>query len=284
MLFEGNDSLLVSAWDLANKEIPDDFFIIKPAFLQRGGRLIYASPTETGKSWLCASFIRSLTLGEPLFGNPEWPVVKSKVVLVESEVGIPLGKRLKQVFHDCPENLKEVGVLSRPQGFALNYPACQVWLREQIKKHEIDVLILDPVNDLHTMAENDNSETNKLLQIIADIQGAETAVIMSHHTSKEPRGQYADGFDPLDMQNARGASKLNNSVDTFLMLHRRPGRLNESLAEDSWVLDARWAKIRHAERKPTQGVINFNGDGNHQMIWHDKNKKSSTPNAVPWSL
>ncbi len=224
--------------------------------------MIIAGPTGIGKSWLILNIIKAVAGGTGLFGNSDWKTQKTKVLLVESEVGITLGERLSFVFQSCPHLLDEFHILSQPEGFSLSYNSCQVWLKKVIADGGFGLVILDPIGDLAIVEENSNRDVNVLMNQIRDIQG-DAAVIMAHHTAKPPQDR--SQYDPLDINNVRGAGKFNNVVDVMLTLNREPGQL--VAGHDSWKLAASWEKTRHAPKNPGRGFLHFNEHGDFDMQW-----------------
>lgn len=285
MFFDDTKACIIHAGEVSKRVVDEDAFLIKPRFLPRGGRIMISGDTEVGKSWICLSMIRGLVLGEPLFGNPEWPCTRSNVLYLESEIGLSVPERLRMVFGDVAIDELPFYCFQRPEGFNLSYTQCQDWLKKQINEYKFDVVVLDPISDLTTVDENSNSDVNRLMMQLKDTFG-ETAMIFARHNSKPPRGEYAKDYDPLDINNSRGAGKFKDSIDSALMIARRPGLLNPNQEEESWINDARWAKVRHAKRRPSQGQLYFNEIGNGRMLWRDipigTSFKKAPPVTVPF--
>ena len=89
---------------------------------------------------------------------------------------------------------------------------------EHIKTHEIDVLIVDPLQDLHEGEENSNPEMRFVAGILRRISWeAECAVICVHHTRKLDKAT-SQGHAG-DMDSGRGASALQGVSRGWLTLY-----------------------------------------------------------------
>ena len=280
-LFDPKAAKIVTAFELANTEVNPDDILINPGFLLKGGTLLMAGDTGIGKSWLCLNLCKALVLGEPLFGNPEWTVKQSRVLYVDAEVGILMNKRIKKVIGNTMTNESPFFILSKPAGLDLGTPACLGWLQEQIKTYDLNVVVLDPLMDLAMVEENDNSSLGSLLHRLRAIQG-DCALVLTHHVGKKPKGEYALNYDPLDMNNIRGASKWSGFMDTVLMLDRQPGKINTLTDIDNWILDAKWCKKRNVEVSAPNYRLFFNENLDGQMVWHPELISTPVPqNTIP---
>lgn len=222
----------------------DNDFLVLPRILPRGGRLLLGGDTGIGKSFVALNFQKALCTGTPLFGQAEWKCRVGRSLYIEAEIGNLLAERMQIVFKDHMEALKGNLVMSQPEGFSLSHPWCIDWLKRIVVERKIDVLILDPFKDLHFGEENSNTEVSKILQKLREVQLLGTALVILHHYSQPPQGQWAQQYDPLSYHNFRGATVLRGAVDTILTLNRLPGKIVAS-ATDNWKMTARWAKMRH---------------------------------------
>lgn len=246
---------------------PDDHFLLHPYALCRGSKLVLGGPTKQGKSWILLNIIHALVFGEPLFGNSEWKAQKSRVLLVEREIGpYSIGERIKLVFGACPDwALRDsFGIISKPKGFSLSEPGCAKRLHEIIKGDGYDVCVLDPINKLHHWEENKSTDMLRLVDVLEDIIGERAGLIASHHFGKPPRGRDLENYDPLNPYNMRGSSRLMDDADEFMIISRLAGRLVKDY--ESWKLDAAFAGGRHGPQPPPF-QIKFNEHGDCKVKW-----------------
>jgi hypothetical protein len=83
-------------------------------------------------------------------------------------------------------------------------------LREQIIKHRIDVVSIDPIVKAHYLDENDNKQVDYLLTIMGQIaHDTNCAIDAASHTRKSPTGVLATAGD---INQARGAGALAGAV------------------------------------------------------------------------
>lgn len=88
---------------------------------------------------------------------------------------------------------------------------------DEIERIKPDVIIFDPLINLHSAKENDSSEMMNVfgrLDLLADIN--KSALIIAHHVSKGVVG--TRGHDPFDA--IRGSGALRGWADTNIMLYR----------------------------------------------------------------
>lgn len=82
--------------------------------------------------------------------------------------------------------------------------------RELVKRHNIDLVIFDPLAELHTAEENDNNAVGLVVQHMRQIcREARAAGLIAHHTRKAGT---AGGTIAGNLDAARGASSLGGAV------------------------------------------------------------------------
>ena len=87
-------------------------------------------------------------------------------------------------------------------------------LINEIKRNNIEVVILDPFVTIHTANENDNVQMNQVIKALRDIaHRTEASIEVVHHTRK------LNGAD-TSMDDARGASALQGGVRSMRTLSR----------------------------------------------------------------
>lgn len=245
---------------------------MKPRLLPRGGQGIIAGDTGIGKTWLCLNIVRSLCLGQDLFGNPEWPVVKSRVLFVEPEVRWTMRERMNFVFYgrdfwepdpETPDPLP-FDYLWPPPGLDLRLPDYREWFKEAIASAGYDLVVLDSLSRFMSYKENDNSDIRDVLEELRYMQGEKAAMLWTQHFGKSGDPEV---YDPLSLNNIRGASKWLNDVDLITTLARKPGALTTDITHQSWLNRLSWKKVRHSDAQMPDCNIAFNRAKDGRMQW-----------------
>ncbi len=191
---------------------------IAPRYLLRGTVAVLIGAPGVAKSLLALTWGIALALGEP--HGDFAPPSKTRVAVCNAEDDRDEQRRrmsaaLRQ-FGATPGDLGDrlmrlgpigvatlmrrsvIGGFEKTSGFAE--------LARLVAEREVDVLVLDPLAELHELDENSNGE---LRQFIAAIRSfaieANVAVLLLHHVRK-------GAVSPGDMDAARGASALIGAV------------------------------------------------------------------------
>ena len=222
---------------------------------------VIGGPSGIGKSFVSLSVIRALTLGQPVFGDDLFEVPRQTRVLYMDQEVAPQGlqERVRNSF--TPEESRKTAdffyaVSGNPdinfgtrEGFDL--------IMENVETVRPDVLILDPIANLHPYEENSNSEIGQLFNQINKIKSAGIewgiSVLLVHHTKKP-----TDGSDPLSAKQLRGASVFEAVMDSILMMEFGKYLTTE---QEAWTLRCRFDKVRHG-RKPPEFWLTINEHGN----------------------
>jgi hypothetical protein len=176
--------------------------------IQRGANGYFCAVPKGGKSWAAADLAISVALGSDWLG---FPVPRPGRVLFVSREDNPAltSWRIRHLFaakSGVDANLLEANlhINSRAQTpeLMLDNPEQVEELRSELKRLQIDLLILDVFNVLHAGNENDNQDMRRVLRVLTGIQtefGCSIAVV--HHYNK--------GDDSASMtQRLRGSSAI----------------------------------------------------------------------------
>ena len=202
-------------WDEA--AIPRRPWIV-PRYLLRGSISLLIGAPGAAKSLLALTWGIALALGE---SHEDFaPIAKSRVVICNAEDDLDEQRRrisaaLRQ-FGAAPADLGDrlmrlgpvrVATLMRRSvtgGFEKAEAFAE--LSRTVAERGVDVLVLDPLVEMHELDENSNGELRKFIAAIrAFAIEAEIAVVLVHHVRK-------GAVIPGDMDAARGASALIGAV------------------------------------------------------------------------
>ena len=147
-------------------------------------------------------------------------------------------------------------------------------LRDLLHEHVPDMLIVDPLAELHTASENDNTALRGLIAVLRALAVEfNIAVIVLHHTRK-------GGAIPGDPDTARGASSLVGAARVALTLCPISKRDADALGLDKDRL-TRSAYVRLDDAKQNYAAI---GDARwFEKLVYALDSGEHVPAAVPWS-
>ena len=186
-------------------------------YLLRGAVTVLSGASSVSKSTLAVGWAVSLALHQPLHRFA--PACECRVLTYNTEDGLDEQRRrfsavLRQ-FGAAPSALAgkvmragphDVGTLLArdPAGRDLASTGAMVELQRLVAEFRPDVLILDPLVELHTAEENDNSALRAVMaQFRTMATEHQMAVVIVHHARKG-----ASQASPGDTDTLRGASSI----------------------------------------------------------------------------
>lgn len=209
-----------SGWD--ESAIPARNWVA-PGYLLRGHVTAVVGPPGVSKSTLMIAYAVALALNIQLHGLR--PAGACRVMIYNAEddqdeqrrrlsaILTSHGRRPEHVA----SNILRVGpagaatLLTRDpdSGEILNTPAMTA-LVDAIERHRPDVLILDPLSEMHSEEENANVAMREVVAIFRKLAKAhDLALVLVHHTRKGP-------VTPGDMDSGRGASSISGAARIVL--------------------------------------------------------------------
>jgi RecA-family ATPase len=251
-------------YDLMTRELETAPAWIGTNLLTKRGILLFGGLEKIGKSLIGLEVARALTTKTPLFGYPEFHVEeKARVLMVEMEIGeyglqdrtrLVFGKEDPAVYGDF------FWYVSQESSLQLDSREGMKALTEVIDVVQPNVLILDPISNLHGWNENENTEIEQLFRVLQSLitayQHNDMSVVIAHHFGKS--ASYKDSkieIDPLERRHFRGAGKWLAGPDTLVTMHR-----SRELTRSSWELKTR-TTVRHGVPPPEMTlVVNRNND------------------------
>ena len=214
-LLPGAEPIWIEAGEWSEKDIPVRPWIAR-GYLMRGAVTVVSGPGSAGKSSLMIGWCVALALGLDWHGfRPGKPhtVLTYNVEDDAHEQRRRLSATLRQ-FDRQPRDLgtrvvrigpSATGTLLRrdPITGRLTFTKAMTALEEQIEQRKPDVVILDPMVELHDAEENDNMALRAVMAKFRAIAAQHNiAVVILHHSRK---GASASPGDPDTL---RGASSI----------------------------------------------------------------------------
>lgn len=252
---------------------------ISKGILPKSGIMVFGGLPKAGKSFMSLGLARSLALGEPLFGNPEFHCQQARVVFVEHELGeFGLQKRALRIFDDvAPERLGDNFLYySKEHSLEWSTSHGQQLFKSIVKETQPEVLILDPVGKMFSGNENDNSEVGALFaqwdELVEFGRPWGMSIVVVHHFKKPPDNEMGrKGFDDLDPMNFRGSSRWYADPDTLLTLARR---LDLPVPYEAWNLDCRF--VFRQDEGIDDFTVTVNERNDLKVRWRDFVEKKKT--------
>lgn len=255
--------------DLLAKELPANFSYIEPALLTKGGTLLFGGDAKIGKSLIMIEMAQALAHGELPFGCPEFVVPEPvRAMVIEQEVGERgLQIRGRKICNDYKAQYADnFWYITMEPDMQFDTPEGRKLVLEAVSKVEPNVLFLDPISRMHGYDENDNGQINKLVRHLANLKKMfkhkEMSLVISHHYGKPPRGMDLQGWDPLDFNNFRGASKFRDDADALITVQRLKYLDTKWKA---WKLKTRF-RLRHGE-EPNDMIFTVNKENDLRVKW-----------------
>ena len=109
---------------------------------------------------------------------------------------------------------------------------------EQLKRHAIDVLVIDPFVSSHQVDENANTKIDRVVKQWARVaKEADCSIVLVHHTRKLAGQQ-------VSAEHSRGASALVNAARSTLVLNRMEGEEAEQFGISDKAEQRRYFSVR----------------------------------------
>jgi hypothetical protein len=199
---------------------------LAPGFLLRGAVTMLVGPPDQGKSAWLVTAATALALGRSLGRLKAKPEGRLKVVTLfceeEEEEQDRRAYAAVSVYQAAPSDVDDWLIRLIPESTANLFQVdktgavrvTEAWdeLVELVERDRPDVLILDPLVELHTANENDNAQLKAVVGALRSLaREFNCAVLITHHTNK------AEAV-PGNLAMARGASAIGGAVRVALTL------------------------------------------------------------------
>lgn len=205
----------VSAREFCSREPSPSGEPLLGGLVSRGHRLVIAGATGHGKSTLALQILTAIVQGHDCLGFTG--IGDSRAAILDCEQAEDtVRKRLRQIGLADSDN---VNVCPIPGGLSLDRNAIELdWLERVLERTRPDILLLDPLNKLHTADFNDNQAMDALMRRIDGWRSDYgTAVILAAHLRKS---QATRG--PLTINDVAGAGAVTHNAETVVGIQSLP--------------------------------------------------------------
>jgi len=263
-----------SVLDLLSSELePEVGWIGPPLIAPYHGIVLMGGLPKIGKSWITLEIMRSLATGQSLFGNEAWKVREpARVLYIEQELGSrSLKGRMSAVFDGLEqEEVERMTFVSKNDHiFDLATTEDQGYFKAYIDSAQPNVVIVDPLQEMHSAEENDATAMGKLGHFLKEVVNEEfkhlnLTLMITHHFRKPPNDKTT--WDPIDPNNFRGSGRLYGAPDSVITFHRYEEiECPDDPDREAWRLKCR-LKLRHSE-SPKDSYLSFNEFGDLRVRW-----------------
>ena len=209
---------LLTGKELLTLTMGKESWLIKGLLARRQTCVILGQPKHF-KTWVMFNIIRCLLRpGEGVFGIPDLTSEDQvvNILVVEEEGNLEELKERARMTLDGTAWVERVFWAHR-LGFRLDEFNSLEKLEKMIDEHSIDVLMLDPLQRLHSQDENDAREMGRLWNSIASllIRFDRLSIIILHHFRKA--GNIYERW-----KSSRGSSRIAAEADLGIFVARRP--------------------------------------------------------------
>lgn len=238
----GVDLLFEPAADILSREYPDTLWLVRGLLTEGGIGMIGGEP-KTFKTWLGTEIALAVATGTSACGEFETGPPRRVAYFYAEDFGRAVRNRMRALIAgrglgDAPANL-----YAQPRGRFLDLLRDEdlaLIVASVRKLGGVDLLVLDPLRDLHSGEEDKSDSMSEVMRRLRAIETVGQCTVLGvHHTSKAS----ADSSRRRPGQRLRGSGAIHGSVDSGVYLSGTTGDGVHTFANtvDSEVKSARSA-------------------------------------------
>ena len=205
--------LFETAGSLFTREYPQTPWLVD-GLITRGGIATLGAEPKSGKTWLAVEIAVAVASGQPVCGK--YSARKGRVAYFFAEdLAVQVRNRIRALAAGhgiAVDKLGDLFVCPRGKFLDVTKDEDLAWVVASCRElGKIDLLILDPLRDIHSAAEDKSDEMSPVmrrLRLVAELLGCTVAV--AHHKSKSN----ADSAKRRGGQQMRGSGAVHGSTDS----------------------------------------------------------------------
>lgn len=201
---------IISVTDLLKEPEEPDLWIVE-GLVRHPTVSLVVGPAKTFKSLLVQEMAVSVASGLPMFGLFSVPEARTVIYVQEESSRRAVRRRFRHILagHDLhPGAVAETLYTVTNQGFEFDNPSTiQRLVADGIEAYEPDLVIFDPLAEMHGADENSSREMRPILKVMKQLRDTYgVSIVVVHHNNKS--NQYTN---PADM--IRGTTAIWGAMD-----------------------------------------------------------------------
>ena len=205
--------LFEAAGSLFTREYPQTPWLVD-GLITRGGIATLGAEPKSGKTWLAVEIAVAVASGQPVCGK--YSARKGRVAYFFAEdLAVQVRNRIRALAAGhgiAVDKLGDLFVCPRGKFLDVTKDEDLAWVVASCRElGKIDLLVLDPLRDIHSAAEDKSDEMSPVmrrLRLVAELLGCTVAV--AHHKSKST----SDNDKRRGGQQMRGSGAVHGSTDS----------------------------------------------------------------------
>lgn len=177
---------------------------------------LIAGPAKTYKSFFAQEMAIAVATGTPMFHEFGTYQPRTVVYIQDESSRRAVRSRFRSLLNGRnmpPVSVREWLYTITNQNFQLDEPEqIKRLIEEAIEVHEPELIILDPLAEMHSANENDSREIRPILRVLKEIRDRyDISIVVLHHNNKNP--EYTNPADSI-----RGSTAIWASMDGGIFL------------------------------------------------------------------
>ena len=209
-----DDIIVISGPEYANMDRPDLYYVMQK-MIPKPGIVILAGEPKAGKSFLALQVAKHVAEGSDCMGFRCRP---SRVVYFMFEAEMVWHERIRDLHRSnymLPPNLYFPHPDFKPNWTNLAEPKTQDWLRRVVRESKPDLVILDPLREIHSGDEQDSTQMKVVGDALTDTFAGKALFIVHH--MKKIAGEMEQ---PDPVLSVRGSTYITGKADAIWLLHK----------------------------------------------------------------
>lgn len=182
-----------------------------------GQLVVIGGKAKALKTFSMLNIVHSLTMKSPLFGIPQFKIntesVPNCLIVEEEGAKSAMRKRMQMIYKT--DEWRNNTFWAHHLGFKLDTDVWIQRLESEIQKYDINVVLIDPFQRVHSQNENEASDMGNVWNRLAGLMNRypDLIIFILHHFGKN--GKITDRWDAF-----RGSGRIGGEADLGIFVER----------------------------------------------------------------